>query len=1119
MSHRHQRFFKSLSVAAFLVAGVMPVLPAAHAAGDSYFYSGGKRHALQTSSQWLAVQVEDETAVSTVQSKARTTGTLDTSRAPRRLKRFGIVALPLKTSSSNAARSSLRTATKNAKGVRRVLRAFGNGKKPIIETDEFLVQFKPGMSRDDAAQLLGKRGAVLVKKLGSYAPGGYRARVVNPDATAAAISNELYEAGLVVFAHPNFIWPKERRFVPNDPMFTSQWHLRNTGQNSGLAGADIKAVPAWDITRGSSSVTIAIMDDGVDRTHEDLGGARMLAGYDFVDGDSDPSPEVGDGHGTACAGVAAASHNNSLGVSGMAPNCKILPIRIIGDSTVEDEADAFAYAAAQGADILSNSWGPSDGLGIQQPMPDVVSNAINAAATTGRGGKGCIILFAAGNGSESADLDGYSSHPNVISVAASTNQGQHSGYSDYGNSVDVNAPSSGGTLDITTTDDTGTPGFSFTNYATNFTGTSSACPLVAGVAALLLSRNSALTKTQVQSILQSTADKIGSGYNSQGHSPLFGYGRINALAALQSIANFSVAGRVTLSNGSGVAGVKITSSTGASTTTDSNGNYTLAQAGRGAITITPTLASAVFTPVNRSLNLTANQTGVNFTATPYSLAISAPANRATIARSAAVEATTTNDALTTRIDFDYRCKPFTRTITVNKPIPDGSTTGLVSLDNNGRTGRAGSATVSVNISHTFIGELIVSLISPDGQEFVLHNKEGGRTGNLNATYVLPISSPAPQIAGNWRLKVVDTADGDIGTLNSWSLSISPTWGIIGSDTNGPTAGKWSANWNLLPLPSGVYYLRARALADGKTVQSPVYSVTIAPGLRISGRVTNSAGVGVAGVKIARTDSTATVTTDSNGNYTLTNLYNAKYTVTPSLAGAFFAPASRYLQLAGADLTGINFTAMPPVLISTPAKNSTRSSLASANGTASSSVGSVASVQLLLYRFANGSTPAGYWTGGTTWSASYSAPALRTATGTASWSLAMPALANTKYRLQARGVTATGTGPWDTTEFIINAAGSTATASSVALSSASASADGTIRLTFTGALGDSAADVARYSVDDGAIAVESAAVESNAVTLSTDAVFTAGQSIVVTWNSLQDSSGRAVADGTARITVR
>jgi subtilisin-like proprotein convertase family protein len=350
-----------------------------------------------------------------------------------------------------------------------------------------------------------------------------------------------------------------RRFIPNDAYFAYnnsskgyQWHLNNTGQNGGTAGVDLNTIDAWDDYDGSG-VRIAIVDNGLEVTHPDLAAnVDVVNDYDFNDDDTDPSPENGNVHGTACAGIAAAVGNNGIGGSGVAPAATLVGLRLIAEPTTDaDEADAFQFEQDI-IDIKSNSWGPFDNA-YGEGGPGVLSTiALETAATTGRNGKGAIFLWAAGNGNGSGDdsnYDGWANSPYAIAVSAITDSGEQAWYSEPGANILVCAPSNGGSQSITTTDRSGTDGYnsggssdySNTDYTNSFGGTSAATPAAAGVVALLLEANPNLTYRDVQEILVQTATMNdaqegnwitnGAGFH---FNHYFGAGLIDASAATEA---------------------------------------------------------------------------------------------------------------------------------------------------------------------------------------------------------------------------------------------------------------------------------------------------------------------------------------------------------------------------------------------------------------------------------------------------------------------------------------------------------------------------------------------------------------------------------------------------------
>lgn len=358
---------------------------------------------------------------------------------------------------------------------------------------------------------------------------------------------------------------KRQAWPPDDLLFANQWHLHNTGQSNGVAGIDVGISvtgstmindgttmtntnnPVWSDFRGTG-VHIAITDDGLQTGHPDLAAnADTGIDYDFNDEDSDPNPGAGDDHGTACAGVAAARGNNGIGVSGVAPEAKLVGLRLIsGFATPEQEARAMNWSNTI-VDINSNSWGPDDdGNTLEGPSFTALSGITNAVAN-GRGGRGVIFTWAGGNGLQELDdsnFDGWANSIYTIAVGAADIRGRQAWYSEPGANLVVCAPSSGdnnsGTeVGITTTDLTGASGYSTSDYADDFGGTSSATPKVSGVVALMLQANAGLGWRDVQEILIRTARRnhpTDADWRENGaglwFNHKFGAGLVNARAAV-----------------------------------------------------------------------------------------------------------------------------------------------------------------------------------------------------------------------------------------------------------------------------------------------------------------------------------------------------------------------------------------------------------------------------------------------------------------------------------------------------------------------------------------------------------------------------------------------------------
>ena len=340
--------------------------------------------------------------------------------------------------------------------------------------------------------------------------------------------------------------------APNDPLFSNQWHLENRGQGGGFPGEDINVLPVWADYKGSAGQVIAIVDDGVEISHEDL-AANLVSGlsYDFVSNDADPTAGL---HGTSVAGIAAAAGFNGRGVSGVAPNAGLAGFRLLSASGATDAQEATALTRSYHLiAAYNNSWGPADdGKRLEGPGP-LTQAALADATTKGRSGKGNIYCWAGGNGgdNDNANYDGYANSRYTIAVAASTSTGQRAAYSEKGANLLVNAPSSSGALGITTTDRSGANGYESGNYTSGFGGTSAAAPMVCGVVALMLQANPQLSWRDVKYLLATTATRNDPSDpdwkpNGAGHwvNHKYGFGRVNAAAAVQAAADWS-----TLNNG------------------------------------------------------------------------------------------------------------------------------------------------------------------------------------------------------------------------------------------------------------------------------------------------------------------------------------------------------------------------------------------------------------------------------------------------------------------------------------------------------------------------------------------------------------------------------------------
>jgi len=353
--------------------------------------------------------------------------------------------------------------------------------------------------------------------------------------------DQLSKHNEIEYAEPDIIFHSLTN--PNDPQFTpSGWHFWNFGQSifgfAGRVDADIDAPEAWDITTGSSSVKIGIIDSGINSAHPDLSskvdilpGADVMiqntaanfcdeaAGEDCDNIAGDDPPFDVFGHGTSMSGIAAAATNNGIGISGVCWNCRIVPIKACYRNTLSDMScrsqnviSAINFAIDNDVKILSASYGsPSYIQSLQDSINDAwTNNNIIFVASAGNNGNSVLIYPSAYN--------------NVIRVAATNNSDNKAYFSNYGTTVDISAPGQ----QIPTTTLSGSYGYD--------TGTSPSSPIIAGILGLMWSRNPSLTNAQLRDILLNNTDNIDALNPTQcGGSScigLIGSGRANAYKAV-----------------------------------------------------------------------------------------------------------------------------------------------------------------------------------------------------------------------------------------------------------------------------------------------------------------------------------------------------------------------------------------------------------------------------------------------------------------------------------------------------------------------------------------------------------------------------------------------------------
>lgn len=558
----------------------------------------------------------------------------------------------------------------------------------VLYTENFFVKFDDEESASRCRKTLKEYGLAVKREIDYLRNAYFVEAAEGTGLDVFKISEQLLKEATVELCHPELV-----REVRSRAAFPQQWHLKKTTVGGNLIDQHASVEAAWSLSQGEG-ITVAIIDTGIDIDHEEFrSSGKLVAPFNASVPASDPRrndprPTLGqdENHGTACAGVACG--DGRVGASGTAPKARLMPIRLMSGIGSQDEADAFFHAASNGADVISCSWGPPDGdwWDPADPvhnqvvhLPDSTKAAIDWAVRNGRNGKGCVIVWAAGNGNESVDNDGYANYEKVVAVAACNDKGKRSAYSDFGAAIWCTFPSSHGSASLTpgiwTADRSGGRGYNFGttqqgdaagNYTNSFGGTSSATPGVAGVAALVLARNPGLRWDEVKDILKRSADRIdtaGGQYNADGRSPFYGFGRVNAKKAVE---------------------------------------------------------------------------------------LAAPAQPNLVAVRSAVKDVPIQDLKKAQLAVE---------------VAD--------------TGKLTNIKVTVDIEHTYIGDLIVTVVPPPAlgvAPVILHNRQGGGTDNIKGSFdtikapgLLPLVGKRP--GGTWTLTVEDKAREDTGRIRSFALEL------------------------------------------------------------------------------------------------------------------------------------------------------------------------------------------------------------------------------------------------------------------------------------------------------------------------------------------------------------
>lgn len=364
-------------------------------------------------------------------------------------------------------------------------------------------------------------GVELVRPLMPSA-GLYLVRSSEDALTLAARLAPMVEQGVLLSAAPDLWLPHVAASIqlpPNDPRYGGQWYLKS-----------VHAEEAWHLSTGSPDTVVAVIDDGCDLNHPDLRD-HLLPGRDVISKDDDPSylpHESGNEHGTSCAGIVSASTDNGVGIAGACPDCRVRCVRLLPGASelvpVSADIDAFQFVLSSGSAVASNSWGFKNAM----PVPGALATAIKALETQGRGGLGTVVVFAAGNDAAEIHSNELQAIENVLNVGAVNNFDEAAPFSNSGESLAVVAPTGTLTLDIS-----GSDGLDPSDYTSNFGGTSSACPVVAGIVGLILSANPHLTAAEVRQLIKDTARPAPFATpDENGHDKLYGFGIVDAQAVV-----------------------------------------------------------------------------------------------------------------------------------------------------------------------------------------------------------------------------------------------------------------------------------------------------------------------------------------------------------------------------------------------------------------------------------------------------------------------------------------------------------------------------------------------------------------------------------------------------------
>lgn len=644
--------------------------------------------------------------------------------------------------------------------------------QPAADEQSLVVMFKPSVSKVERETVVRSVGGILREtdaegrdlRMRYVADGRINKITVANAAQRDRVIKQLTRHPLVEVAEPNYIWTTQASEIravdaPNDQFFDVMWNLHNTGQEGGTPGADISALEAWAISKGDANIVIGVIDTGIDYSHPDLVGNMWhnpgeicdngiddtgngviddCHGFNAITGTGNPMDV--DGHGTHVAGTIGASSNNGIGVAGVNWDVQLAACKFLGPTggTTLDGIACIDYftdlKVNHGVNVVAtnNSWGGG-------PYSEALRAAIQTHTEAG-------IMFVTASGNDARNVDtvpdypGTYDLPGIVNVANTTRTDALAVLSNFGAvTVDLGAPGSN------------IPSTYLNNGYAYASGTSMASPHVAGVASLVWSIAPHLSIAEVKDILMSSGDPTPAlaGATVSGN-------RLNAHQALLD-ADPEPGFRLNLDPRN----LQITAGENVRFVIDIGAVAGWSGEVEVGVDIAPALdyeLSSNVANAGESITLTVYTDSDTDWGT-YAIQVSGLDTETGELTGAAAGTLTVIPA--DLLDFPYENN-------TSMAIPDNSPAGITSVISVPEQGVIFDTEVSVNITHTWRGDLIVRVISPAGTERTLHNRDGGSASDLIQTWSLDTFN-GESMNGDWTLFVSDNAGLDTGTLNGWSM--------------------------------------------------------------------------------------------------------------------------------------------------------------------------------------------------------------------------------------------------------------------------------------------------------------------------------------------------------------